>query len=129
MIIYERPMKRSWKGLIQRLVNVYPHKREIPFNLSIQLCLWTALSLNLLTFSKPVSKITIARFLWRRPLLFVMTRVHKGWRSVLHSCVFDVHGCFFTQIKQGFCFINLKTCDVFSSKNKVKNHVSPTATL
>ena len=75
----------------------------------------TVLRLNLLTFQKPLSETTLARFLQQLPLLFgdkSSQMLASG--EACNNRVYDMHGRFFTQIKQADCLFNSKRVSFYN---------------
>ena len=67
----------------------------------------TVLRPNLLTFQNPLSETTLARFLQQLPLLFgdKSSQILSSGEAC-NNRVYDMHGRFFTQIKQADCLFN-----------------------
>ena len=75
----------------------------------------TVLRLNLLTFQKPLSETTLARFLQQLPLLFGdKSSQMLGSGKAFNNRVYDMHGRFFTQIKQADCLFNSKRVSCYN---------------
>jgi hypothetical protein len=111
--IIQGPFTQWW------ICNQCVEKRGIPFISLFEWCICfsskinavlffrTVLRLNLLTFQKPLSETTLARFLQQLPLLFgdKSSQILASGEAC-NNRVYDMHGRFFTQIKQADCLFN-----------------------